>query len=209
MTTSPGLLDTLLVHALDDRELEAQILAQHARTVAILACDFTAMTKRTASEGIVYALALAAAARRVLVPVLEGHGGSVICAEADTVFVVFDHPVEALLAALDGHRALAAFNRERTGHVGDGSRRDPIHASIGLGYGEVLLFPDDVFGAEVNHAFVLGEDVATARETLASPAFIAALGTPPAGVGAWRGPEDREKPKGLPFHVVADYRFDD
>lgn len=206
MTLSPDLLDTLLVHALDDRELEAQIFAQHARTVAILACDFTAMTQRTASDGIVYALALAAAARRVLAPVIEGHGGRVVRTEADTVFVVFDRPVEALLAALDGQRALVAFNRDRRGHVGDGSRRDPIHPSIGLGYGEVLLFADDVHGAEVNHAFVLGEDVATARETLASPAFIGALGTPPEGVGVWRGPEDREKVKGLAFHVVADYR---
>jgi adenylate cyclase len=197
----------LLLPVLDDPGREAEIVRRHGAVRSVLVCDFTGMTTRSARDGIVYALALCAAARRALEPVLAGHGGALVTSEADTIFVLFEAPADAVHAALDAQRALAAFNQGRDGHVGDGSRRDPIHASIGLGHGEMLLLPGrDVFGAEVNHAFVLGEDVARPRETLATEAFLAALGVPPDGVGVFRAPEERAAEAGFGFHVLADYR---
>lgn len=207
MTTADDDWTAMLLPVLDDPRQEAEIVRRHGTVRSVLVCDFTGMTVRSARDGIVYALALCAAARRVLEPVLLAHGGALVTSEADTLFVLFETPARAVQAALDAQQALAAFNVGRDGHVGDGSRRDPIHASIGLGHGEMLLLPGrDVFGAEVNHAFVLGEDVARPRETLATDAFLAALGTPPDGVGVFRAPEERVAEAGFGFHVLSDYR---
>jgi hypothetical protein len=53
---------------------------------------------------------------------------------------------------------------------------------------------------------VLGEDIARHRELLCTEAFLAAIEPLPEGVGAYRGPQDREKEAGFPFVVLSDYR---
>lgn len=209
MNALPAELTTMLLATLDDptRTHERALLERYGRTCAILALDFSGMTQRSASDGIVYALALCAAALEAITPAIVAHGGELVTMEADTIFALFDAPEPALLAALDAQRSLQAFNRTRTGHIGDGTRNDPIRAAIGLGHGEVVHVPGhDVFGAEVNHAFVLGEDVATPGEVLASAAFLARLGVPPAGIGSFRAPEEREQQAGIAFHILSDYR---
>ena len=104
----------------------------------------------------------------------------------------------ALRAALGAMRDLDAHNH---------GRHDHIRACIGLGWGEVLLVPgEDIYGPEVNRAFVLGEDVAKGGELLVTAAFLEALGGLPDGVGAHRGPGEREQEAGFAFHVVRDYR---
>ncbi|MDP2306092.1 MAG: hypothetical protein Q8P18_08690 [Pseudomonadota bacterium] len=187
--------------------VEDELQRRHGRVAAVLVTDFTEMVARTDAHGIGYALALAAAAQRAMAPVMGEYGGAHVKQVADTAFVVFDDPARALLAALDAQRALAAFNVGRTGHAGHGHRDAPIRGCMGLGYGPALIIPGrDVFGPEVNRAFVLGEDVARGGEVLASDAFLQALGALPSGVGAFRGPADREAEAGFPFHVLGDYR---
>lgn len=199
--------DGLLQRALDNPAAEAEINRRYGRPVAILVCDFNGMVKRTDACGIVYALALARQAERVMEPVLNEHGGEVVKREADTLFVVFEEPLPALMGALEAGKALAVFNKDRTGHIHDRDRRDPIHPCIGLGYGESLVIPGhDMYGGEVNRAFVLGEDVANSREILVTDAFLAALGTLPEGLGSHRAPADRVEEAGFPFHILGDYR---
>ena len=53
---------------------------------------------------------------------------------------------------------------------------------------------------------MLGEDVAHGDEVLATADFLAALGTPPPGVGTFRAHHDRVHTTGFPFHEVRDYR---
>lgn len=199
--------DRLLDRALTDPEAEAEIARRYKRDAAVMVVDFTSMVRRTDAEGIVYALALANAAKRVVEPAVRESGGEVIKQVADTFFVVFNAAPPALAAALGCLDALAQFNQDRTGHIGDGTRTDPIHPCVGLAFGDTLIIPgENLYGAEVNRAFVLGEDVAGAREVLCSPAFLRALGAPPAGIGAHRAPADREDEAGFPFHVLRDYR---
>lgn len=187
--------------------VDAELHRRYGTVAAVLVVDFTEMVARTDAHGITYALALAAAASRAMAPALAGHGGVAVKSVADTTFLVFDDPTRALLAALDAHRALDAFNAGRTGHVGHADRTDPIRGCIGLGYGDALVLPGrDLFGPEVNRAFVLGEDVARGGEVLATDALMRAVGTLPAGIGAFRGPGDREQLAGFPFHVLGDYR---
>lgn len=207
MNQLPAPLSDLLLATLSDRAREAEVYARHGRTCAILALDFTGMTRRSSADGIVYALALCLAAVKAAAPAIDAHQGEIVTMEADTLFALFPTPRHALLAALDMNRALAAFNATRLGSIGDGTRTDPIHPCIGLGHGPVLHIPDhDVFGAEVNCAFVLGEDVAGPGEVLATAPFVTALGGAPPGVGLARATPEREDEAGFAFWVVRDVR---
>lgn len=194
MLTFPELLDRWF----DDPRVEAELMRRYATRLAILVVDLTRMARRTDEHGIAFALAVAHAADKAMRPAIDAHGGRVVKQVADTTFVVFPGAAVALLAALDAQRRLHGFHPGGT---------EPVHGCMGLGFGDVLLVPGvDVFGAEVNRAFILGEDVARGGEVLATPAFLAAVGELPAGVGAFEAPEERETEAGFPFRVLGDYR---
>ena len=209
MPQQPGFLtfDALLRQAFHRPAVEAELERRYLTEAAILVSDFTGMVRRTDAEGIIYALSLARHVEELMQPAFAAQGGEVIKRVADTVFVVFGSPEAALEAALAAQVAVHAFNHGRDGELGDGSRNEPIHACMGLGFGKSLVIPgENLYGAEVNRAFVLGEDVAKAQEVLATDAFLAALDGLPEGVGSFRAPEDRQQEAGFPFHVVRDYR---
>ena len=206
---NPGFLtfDQLLDEALSNPAAEAELARRYQRDAAILVVDFTSMVHRTEHEGIVYALALARAAENHMKHAVLQHDGEVVKQVADSFFAAFATPAQALAAALDGIAAMRDFNAPRTGTLDDGQRNDPIYPCVGLGYGPSLIIPgENLFGDEVNRAFVLGEDTARANEVLCSPAFLAALGTLPSGLGAHVAPADRQEAAGFPFHVVRDFR---
>lgn len=185
--------DALVTRAVSDPEAAREAHRRFGTTAAIVVVDFTGMVKRTDARGIVYALGRARQAAAAL-----DLSGTRVKRVADTIFAVYDSPLRALVDALDAHRRL----REALPHDDD-----PIHACIGVGYGEMLLIPgQDCFGAEVNRAFVLGEDVARGGETLVTEAFLRGMHALPAGIGVHRAPEERETDAGFAFHVVGDYR---
>lgn len=185
--------DALVLRAADDPAAEREVHRRFGTVGAILVVDFTGMVGRTDARGIVYALGRARRADAAL-----GLRGTRVKRVADTVFAVYERAEDALADALDAHVNLRA---------GLDHGEDPIHACIGLGFGPMLVIPgEDCFGSEVNRAFVLGEDVAVGGETLCTPAFLAALGSLPAGVGAYRAPEEREAAPRFAFHVLSDYR---
>lgn len=200
-------LDQLLDRALSDPSVEAELHRRYGRQAAVVVVDFTGMVHRTDHDGIVYALALARAAENQMRPAITEHKGEVVKRVADSFFAVFPTANDALCAALDGGVALAAFNTDRSGHIGDGTRTDAIHACIGMGFGGTLIIPgDNLYGAEVNRAFVLGEDTAQASEVLCTSAFLESLGPPPVGVGAHQAPRDRVDTVGFEFHQLTDFR---
>ena len=188
--------EELLATFFEHPDAEAEIVRRYSTRAAVLVMDFTAMGRRTDERGIVFALALARAAERALAPAITAGEGTLVKRVADTLFVVFPGPHQALHAAFDANRRVEEFNRGRPDH---------IRGCIGLGWGDVILVPQvDVFGPEVNRAFVLGEDIAKGGEVLASLDFVEGLGALPDGVGAHRGPADREH--GFGFHVLRDFR---
>ncbi len=205
----PGFVsfEDLIARAWVDPTAEAELRRRYETTAAIMVVDHSDMVHRSDAEGVVYALALARAAERAMQPALQEHEGTVVKRVADTWFAVFTDPLAALHAALQAQRLLASFNADRDGSIHDGRRRDAIHASIGLGWGTTLVLPaQDIYGAEVNRAFVLGEDTAGRGEVLATTAFWRAIGTPPPGIGGFTAPEARSQAAGFPFIVVADHR---
>ncbi len=199
--------EELIERAWKDPTADVELRRRYETNAAIMVVDFTGMVHRSDSEGIIYALSLARAAERAMNPAIDAHQGKIVKRVADTFFAVFAEPGAALDAALEGQRLLAAFNDSRTGTFHDGQRNEPIHGCIGLGWGPTLVLPgEDIYGPEVNRAFVLGEDTGDAGEILASAAFWKAIGTPPPGIGAHTAPEARRQQAGFDFRIVVDHR---
>ena len=198
--------DELIELALKFPEAAAELERRYGSHRAVLVVDFSAMRARTDAFGIIHALATVRAALDAYRPAIAAQGGEEVKVVADTLFASFDTPYAALSAALDGHAHIAAFNADRTGNICAGTPGAPIHPRTGLGFGEVLAFSGNIYGGEVNRAFILGEDIGRDEEILASESFAAALGTPPLGVGVHAGPHDRVEEAGFAFQVYTDYR---
>jgi adenylate cyclase len=149
--------------------IDAAIAQAFVRDVAILVLDMCGFSRITQSHGIVYFLAMIHQMEQAACPAITGNGGEVIKQEADNLFAVFSTPEQALDAALDTLRALDAMNAvlppERA-----------LNVSAGIGFGPTLVIAnEDLFGAEMNCACKLGEDVAVAGEVLLTSAAYAAL----------------------------------
>lgn len=154
------------------------------RNGAILIADQCGFTRTVLTQGAAVALSRIHAIRRLLVPVMRSSGGEVYKVEADNLFAFFTGPGEALRCALECHRVLAADGRRRR-------LREPLAVGIGIGFGEMLYLPseDDYYGAEVNLASKLGEDIAEGGETLLTERAAAPLALEPSTAGRpgrWR-----------------------
>ena len=185
--------DELIQSALELPEAAAELERRYGSIRAILVV-------------IVHALATIRAAFAAYRPAILGHSGTEIKTVADTLFASFDTPAAAMAAALDGHARMLAFNAGRSGDIHAGIPGAPIHPRTGLGFGDVLVMPGNIYGGEVNRAFILGEDTGRDGEILASENFATALGAPPVGVGVHASPHDRAEGAGFNFHIYTDYR---
>jgi adenylate cyclase len=149
--------------------IDREIVSAFGRRVAILAldmCDFTAISGRL---GIIHYLAMIEEMAGAATPAVTANRGVVVKQEADNLFAAFERPEDALEAALDIFLAFAAVNSV----VPD--ERD-LYGCVGIGYGDAILVGhEDVFGAEVNLACKLGEDLARRHEILLTRAACEAL----------------------------------
>ena len=150
-------------------EIDANIRKAFGRKVAILAMDMCGFSRLTAQYGIIHFMAMIHQMEQAACPAVSGNGGHVIKQEADNLFAIFPDPKRALEGALDIFRAFDAMNAVLP------EERD-IYGSIGIGYGDTLVIDNkDMFGNEMNLACKLGEDLATKKEILLTPAAFAAL----------------------------------
>lgn len=135
-------------------EIDAEIRNRFATTVAIMVLDMADFSRLTQTQGIISTLQDVYRLREIAIPILENQGGKVLKVEADNLYAVFADPDTALHAA---HTLLMQLNEI------------DLHASIGIGYGEVLMVGDrDLYGNEMNLTSKLGEDLARDDEILLS-----------------------------------------
>lgn len=166
-------LDALLALRNQQPELRAQVDAAieqaFVRPVAMLVLDMCGFSRITARHGIIHFLALIHRMEQAARPAIAANGGEVVKQEADNLFAVFTHPQQALEAALDVLRALAAMNAVQPPEA-------QLQASVGIGYGPTLVIAGkDLYGHEMNLACKLGEDIAGPGEVLLTPAACDAL----------------------------------
>jgi class 3 adenylate cyclase len=131
---------------------------------AVLALDMSGFSLSVRRSGIVAHLCEIRRVQRLVLPLIEDHGGDLVKCVADNVLAVFPESRQAIEAAIAINRQIAV-----SGEPGKGGR--VLTVGIGVDFGKLLLIPGkDAFGDPVNIAHKLGEDIARANEVLATEA---------------------------------------
>lgn len=153
------------------RQIEAELFHRFRRTLSILVIDTAGYTRGMTSEGVVPALVRLLRLERMLPFLVEPTGGMLLPREADNFMALLPDPSTAVGCCR------AILDEIRRQNEGVPPQRE-LAVSLGIGYGPVLVVGDDgpPFGAEVNLAFKLGEDVAGPNEILVTEAAARALG---------------------------------
>lgn len=145
-------------------ELDERIHEAFAATHAVLVLDMCGFSRLTARYGIIHFLSMIHRLHGIVLPIIRANGGTVVKTEADNVFAVFPDVPPAVATAIQIQERLDAAN------VFLPEDWD-LHASLGIGYGELLMIgDDDVYGNEMNIASKLGEDIAGRGEVFLSEA---------------------------------------
>lgn len=143
------LLDFVLARPETEPYISEDLDRLFGRDVAVLIADMSGFTKITEEEGVFAAMLQIRRFQLTGKPVIEMHGGELIKTEADDLFATFPNVHMATTAA----RQLVS----------------DFPCSIGIGYGRIILFDNDMWGDEVNQASRLGEDTAKRGEILMTP----------------------------------------
>ncbi len=150
----------------DVAAIDAEIFARFGHTLAVMFTDLVGFSRVVEAFGIVHFLQLIHESETLFQPLIAMHGGHCLKHEGDSLLVVFDEPEQALACARAMVRATQAAN------IPVRAPEARIEVCIGLGYGMVLRIDDDeVWGAEVNAASKLGEEVAKGGEIWVTDAF--------------------------------------
>jgi len=150
-------------------EIDRRIWETFGETRAVWVLDMCGFSRLTMRYGITHFLAMIQRLHALVRPIIAEEEGVVVKTEADNVFAVFDDVGPAVAAARRVQSELATAN------VFLPEDWD-LHASIGIGYGEILMIgDDDFFGNELNIASKLGEDVAGPGEVYLTEAAHARL----------------------------------
>lgn len=165
-------LDELLSRIIDHPEervaITAQIERDFTRRGAILVLDMSGFSRTTQVHGVVSFLLMIHQMRLLAEPAIAQHGGQLVKGEADNLYCLFPTVEEAVAAARETIRRLNTVNV-----LLPAGRR--LYASIGIGFGDILVPGHDLFGDEVNLASKLGEDVAQGGMILLTEAARAHL----------------------------------
>ncbi|MFP6809065.1 MAG: adenylate/guanylate cyclase domain-containing protein [Pseudomonadales bacterium] len=154
-------LDELLAKKIDPVDHEAEIWERYGQTVAVMILDSSGFSRISEEHGILHFLTRLVLMRNVVQPVIEEHSHVEFKFEADNLYAVFNHPDDAIRAAMKAHSVVKENNIMLT-------HKEPFRVCIGIGYGKLLYSEtmEGYFGEEMNLASKLGEDTAEGGETL-------------------------------------------
>ena len=152
------------------QEIDARIHDEFCKADAIVVIDSCGFSRSVRQHGIVNYLARLERLARVVVPIIEAHGGRVLRVEADNIFALFTDTEAAVRCSAEVQRNVEIANEPLPA-------ASEIYIAIGVGYGRILLVgDDDAYGDEMNVACKLGEDVAEQGEILLTAAAHEAIG---------------------------------
>jgi adenylate cyclase len=159
-----NLIQERLADGADKAEIDGRIWDLFGEEWCIMATDLSGFSRGVAEFGIIHFLQTIYESERLLVPVVNAHDGILLKMEGDSFLVIFRNVQKALRAAVEMQRKLAIYNTTRV-------PAEHVLLGVGLGYGRVLRIGDeDVYGVQVNAAYLLGEDTAKANEVLITEA---------------------------------------
>lgn len=174
----------------DKEAIDRRIWESFGEEWCVMATDLSGFSRGVAEFGIIHFLQTIFESERILVPVVEHHGGTLLKVEGDSFLVIFRDVQHALDAAIEMQRAVRRYNIDQP-------KEEQVLLGVGLGFGRVLRIAEsEVFGVEVNSACILGETYARAYEILVTEAvreraeesvrFEAFEPVPPGARGAYR-----------------------
>jgi len=129
------------------------------RDVVVFVSDSSGFTRKTHEYGVAQFLAVMTQCYRRLFPLFRKHRGTLLVHNADNMLAVFERPEHALRASVEMQQWLRRFNAGK-------KDRDQFHLCIGIESGPAFVLKDNVYGACVNVASKLGEDLAGKGEIL-------------------------------------------
>jgi adenylate cyclase len=146
-------------------EIDQRIWDLFGEEWCVMMTDLAGFSRQVAEYGIIHFLQTIYESERLLLPVIEQHEGFLLKTDGDSLLVIFRKPQKALQCALVMQQVLIPYNEAKL-------EQERVHLCIGLGFGKILRVGNtEVFGAEVNAACKLGEDLAKQGETLVTGAF--------------------------------------
>ncbi len=161
----------------DKAQIDARIWDLFGETWAVMFTDLAGFSRDVSNFGIIHFLQIIQESQRLLIPCIDRYDGFLLKTDGDSLLVIFRNLRKAVECALAMHRVVKGYDAGR-------DAAEKIRLCLGLGWGRVLRIGDrDVFGAEVNAAAKLGEDVAGAEEIIVSEAVCQTVGNldPPIG----------------------------
>lgn len=166
------LIGDRLLPGADKAAIDRRIWRLFGESWAVLYTDLAGFSRNVAEFGIIHFLQTIYESHRLLVPIIERENGILLKTEGDSLIVMFRNVNDALRCALSMQACTREYNLAR-------SDAEKVLLCVGIGYGEVLRVGDaDIFGAEVNAACKLGEDIAVAGEILMTGAAVRAARVP-------------------------------
>lgn len=159
-----ALLSEIIEHPERRVEISEEIERDFTQRRALLVLDMSGFSRTTQVHGVVSFLLMIHQMRLLAVPTIDACGGTLVKAEADNLYCLFDRVDQAVSAAREIMRQLNTVNV-----LLPATRR--LYASIGIGFGDILVLGGhDLFGDEVNLTSKLGEDVAQGGHILLTQA---------------------------------------
>lgn len=158
------LISLRLQPGVDKAEIDARIWDLFGETWSIMFTDLSGFSRHSAKFGIVHFLQTIYESQRLLIPVIDQHDGILLKMEGDSMMVLFRRPEKAVKCAINMQHRLSEYNQSK-------ADEEKVLLCVGIGYGSMLRIGDtDVFGAQVNAAAKLGEDIAKSYEILVTEA---------------------------------------
>jgi class 3 adenylate cyclase len=159
-----SLIDQRLAPGADKEMVDRRIWDLFGEEWCVMATDLVGFSRGVAKFGIVHFLQTIYEAERLLVPVVENHDGIILKMVGDSFLVIFRNVQKAIRASIEMQRTLRTYNENK-------DEVEHVLLGVGLAHGRVLRIGDsDVFGAEVNAAYILGEETSVAYEILVTKA---------------------------------------
>jgi adenylate cyclase len=150
-------------------KIDARIREVFSELHAIMVMDMSGFSRLTIKHGIIHFLAMIHRMNEIASPTIKDNEGTLVKFEADNAFAIFPDVKQAVEASVDIMKRLSAANTMLPDEL-------DMYGKFGIGYGEVLLIEDeDLFGAEVNLASKLGEDLAQRGEILLTEAAFSRM----------------------------------
>jgi len=160
----------------DKKLIDERIWDLFGEEWAVMFTDLSGFSRGVEKFGIIHFLQTIYESERLLLPLIENFDGILLKVEGDSLLVIFRNVNKAVRCAVEMQGVLKKYNETQ-------SDEEKILLCVGIGFGKVLKIGDsDVFGAEVNAASKLGEDMARAYEILVTQAVVDKISPLPPGV---------------------------